>query len=125
MIVRFITKRFIGDYDPKAPKSYTFRYHVDNEDICYEVMDGSGLPEVNSNLNFPQNHSIQNIKIISLQEHEHLLEADLRRADAFIILYSVTDKCSFDDTSRLKFLITYAKRRKKMGKDLTLKVNWN
>lgn len=52
-----------------------------------------------------------------------MLEADLRRADAFIIMYSVTDKCSFDDTSRLKFLITYAKRRKKMGKDLTLKVN--
>lgn len=46
MIVRFITKRFIGDYDPKAPKSYTFRYHVDNEDISYEIMDGSGLPEV-------------------------------------------------------------------------------
>lgn len=57
-----------------------------------------------------------------LQEHEHVLEADLRRADAFIIMYSVTDKCSFDDTSRLKFLITYAKRRKKMGKELTIKV---
>lgn len=58
-----------------------------------------------------------------LKEHEHLLEADLRRADAFIIMYSVTDKCSFDDTSRLKFLITYAKRRKKMGKELTFKVD--
>lgn len=48
MIVRFITKRFIGDYDPKAPKTYTFRYPVDNEDISYEIMDGSGLPEVHS-----------------------------------------------------------------------------
>lgn len=44
MIVRFITKRFIGDYDPKAGKSYTFRYHVDNEDISYEIMD-AGLPD--------------------------------------------------------------------------------
>lgn len=47
MIVRFITKRFIGDYDPKASKSYTFHYQVDNEDTIFQIMDGSGLPEVN------------------------------------------------------------------------------
>ncbi|XP_037047591.1 ras-related and estrogen-regulated growth inhibitor isoform X2 [Bradysia coprophila] len=99
MIVRFITKRFIGDYDPNAPKSYAFRYHVDNEEIFFQLIDGSGLPD----------------------KPEHMLEADLKRADAFILMYSVTDKCSFDDTNRLKFLITYAKRRKKMCKDLTLK----
>lgn len=46
MIVRFITRRFIGDYDPNAQKSYTFQYHVDNEDISYEIMDGSGQHKV-------------------------------------------------------------------------------
>lgn len=30
-------------------------------------------------------------------------------------MYSVTDKCSFDECNRLKFLINYNKRRKKIG----------
>lgn len=30
-------------------------------------------------------------------------------------MYSVTDKCSFDDCNRLKFLINYNKRRRKLG----------
>lgn len=30
-------------------------------------------------------------------------------------MYSVTDKCSFDECYRLKFLINYNKRRKRLG----------
>lgn len=30
-------------------------------------------------------------------------------------MYSVTDKCSFDECNRLKFLINYNKRRRKLG----------
>lgn len=30
-------------------------------------------------------------------------------------MYSVTDKCSFDECYRLKFLINYNKRRRKLG----------
>lgn len=43
------------------------------------------------------------------------LETNIRWADAFILMYSVTDKCSFDECNRLKFLINYNKRRKKIG----------
>lgn len=43
------------------------------------------------------------------------LESNIRWADAFILMYSVTDKCSFDEVNRLKFLINYNKRRKKIG----------
>lgn len=43
------------------------------------------------------------------------LESNIRWADAFILMYSVTDKCSFDECNRLKFLINYNKRRKKIG----------
>lgn len=42
-------------------------------------------------------------------------EANIRWADAFILMYSVTDKCSFDECNRLKFLINYNKRRRKLG----------
>lgn len=40
-------------------------------------------------------------------------EATIRWADAFILMYSVTDKCSFDECARLQFLIGYNKRRRK------------
>lgn len=42
------------------------------------------------------------------------LEKNIQGADAFILMYSVTDKCSFDDCNRLKFLINYNKRRRKL-----------
>jgi hypothetical protein len=59
-----------------------------------------------------------------LQESECLtLEANIRWAEAFILMYSVTDKCSFDECNRLKFLINYNKRRRRLGSNSN-KVNW-
>lgn len=50
------------------------------------------------------------------QEGESIaLEANIRWAEAFILMYSVTDKCSFDECYRLKFLINYNKKRKRLG----------
>jgi len=52
----------------------------------------------------------------SLQETGFLnLETNIRWAEVFILVYSVTDKCSFDECNRLKFLINYNKRRRKLG----------
>lgn len=42
------------------------------------------------------------------------LEINIRWADAYILVYSVTDKCSFDECNRLRFLINYTKRRRKL-----------
>lgn len=42
------------------------------------------------------------------------LENNVRWADAYILVYSVTDKCSFDECNRLRFLINYNKRRRKL-----------
>lgn len=42
------------------------------------------------------------------------LDSQLKWADAFVLVYSVTDKCSFDECNRLKFLINYHKRRRKL-----------
>lgn len=43
------------------------------------------------------------------------METNIRWAEAFILMYSVTDKCSFDECYRLKFLINYNKRRRRIG----------
>lgn len=93
LVVRFITKRFIGEYDPTLEKTYSYSTVIDNEMVYFEILDTAGQPH----------------------EAECLtLEPNIRWAEAFILMYSVTDKCSFDECNRLKFLINYNKRRRRL-----------
>ncbi|KAJ0179363.1 hypothetical protein K1T71_005075 [Dendrolimus kikuchii] len=93
LVVRFITRRFIGEYDPNLEKIYTFQTVIDNEMVYFEILDTAG----------------------ESQESEYAnLENNIRWAEAFILMYSVTDKCSFDECHRLKFLINYNKRRRRL-----------
>ncbi|XP_066251075.1 ras-related and estrogen-regulated growth inhibitor isoform X1 [Euwallacea similis] len=94
MVVRFITRRYIGEYDPTLEKVYNFHTVIDNEMVYFEILDTAGQP--------PENDCLG-------------LEANIRWAEAFILMYSVTDKCSFDECYRLKFLINYNKRKKRIG----------
>lgn len=41
MVVRFITCRFIGDYD-STERVYTFSTTVDNETVNFEILDAAG-----------------------------------------------------------------------------------
>lgn len=94
LVVRFITRRYIGEYDPNLEKVYTFHTVMDNEMVYFEILDTAGQPHETECLT---------------------LESNIRWAEAFILLYSVTDKCSFDECNRLKFLINYIKRRRRLG----------
>ncbi|XP_013097860.1 ras-related and estrogen-regulated growth inhibitor isoform X2 [Stomoxys calcitrans] len=94
MVVRFITRRYIGEYDPNLEKIYTFNTSMDNEYLQFDILDATGHQNETDCAN---------------------LESNIRWADAFILMYSVTDKCSFDECNRLKFLINYNKRRRKLG----------
>lgn len=42
MVVRFITRRFIGEYDPNLEKVYTYSTVIDNEVILFEILDAAG-----------------------------------------------------------------------------------
>uniref|UniRef100_T1GFG3 small monomeric GTPase n=1 Tax=Megaselia scalaris TaxID=36166 RepID=T1GFG3_MEGSC len=94
MIVRFITRRFIGEYESNSERMYHFSTIVDNELVQYEILDATCQQNETESIGF---------------------ELNIRWADAFILMYSVTDKCSFDECNRLKFLINYNKRRRKLG----------
>ncbi|CAG9766807.1 unnamed protein product [Ceutorhynchus assimilis] len=94
MVVRFITRRYIGEYDPTLEKIYSFHTVIDNEMVYFDILDTAGQP--------PENDCLG-------------LEANIRWAEAFILMYSVTDKCSFDECYRFKFLINYNKRKKRIG----------
>lgn len=42
MVVRFITRRFIGEYDPNLEKIYTFSTIIDDEMVLFEILDAAG-----------------------------------------------------------------------------------
>lgn len=46
MVVRFITRRFIGEYDPNLEKVYTHNTTFDNELIQFDILDAAGQPNV-------------------------------------------------------------------------------
>ncbi|KAL0273371.1 UNVERIFIED_CONTAM: hypothetical protein PYX00_006053 [Menopon gallinae] len=96
LVVRFITRRFIGEYDRNLEKVYSFQTSMDNESVSFEILDTVGQPQDEGCL---------------------LRESNIRWAEAFILMYSVTDKCSFEDCTRLKFLVNYNKRRKRLGSE--------
>lgn len=46
MVVRFITRRYIGEYDPSLEKVYSFQTIIDNEMVYFDILDTAGQPEV-------------------------------------------------------------------------------
>lgn len=63
MVVRFITRRFIGEYDPNLEKIYTHSTIIDNEVILFEILDAAGHLNV----------SLINHFIIYLEENEDII----------------------------------------------------
>lgn len=51
MIVRFITRRFIGEYDPNVEKVYSFNTIMDNESVLFEILDAKSDQLNVSNIN--------------------------------------------------------------------------
>ncbi|XP_053304500.1 ras-related and estrogen-regulated growth inhibitor-like [Spea bombifrons] len=84
LTVRFITKRFIGDYDPTLEMIYRHTAAIDGEFVHFEILDTAGQEED------------------SLQ-----IEEKIKWGDGFAVVYSVTDRCSFDEVMRLCFLINH------------------
>ncbi|RUS80046.1 hypothetical protein EGW08_012216, partial [Elysia chlorotica] len=101
--VRFITRRYIGEYDPLLERIYTCQRTILDSAVDFELWDTAGINE-NS----------------KLKEH-------VRWADAIILMYDVTDRCSFNECSRLKFLVnahSRSSRRRKAGSDPSCEPVW-
>ncbi|XP_022111908.1 ras-related and estrogen-regulated growth inhibitor-like [Acanthaster planci] len=86
MTVRFVTRRFIYEYDPTLETIYKHRTFFENESapVDFEILDTAG--------------------------QEEKIEEKLKWADAFIIAYSINDRCSFEEVARLKFLAGRCKK---------------
>ncbi|XP_034188108.1 ras-related and estrogen-regulated growth inhibitor [Osmia lignaria lignaria] len=95
LAVRFATKRYIGEYDCSTERIYK----VDNFlDATWEITDPPGyLPPPT--------------------------ELKLRWADVIILVYSVSDRVSFDETSRLRFLVSHARKTRRVPPVVVLIAN--
>ncbi|NXA37670.1 RERG inhibitor, partial [Eudromia elegans] len=83
LTVRFITRRFIGDYDPTLEMIYRHVALIEGDPVPLEVLDTAG------------------------QEDSLQLEEKIKWGEGFAVLYSVTDRCSFDEVLRLCFLVRH------------------
>lgn len=90
LTVRYLTHRFIGDYDPQLENTYSCTKCIDGETVVMEIRDTAATEENNN------------------------IEINIKWADAFVLVYAVTDRCSFNEVSRLKILInSYSNKRVK------------
>ncbi|XP_029931015.1 ras-related and estrogen-regulated growth inhibitor [Myripristis murdjan] len=87
LCVRFITKRFIGEYDHKKEVTYRCRRVVDQEIVDLEILDTA-----------PKDTSLAS------------LESSIRWADGFLLLYSITQRLSFLEVPQFKKLIDQTKQ---------------
>ena len=82
LINRFLFKKFLQDYKATVEQMYSEDYLLDGEAITLDFLDTSGSYE------FPAMRKLY-----------------IHSADAFILVYSVSDEASFEEVSRLRELI--------------------
>ncbi|XP_048863695.1 ras-related and estrogen-regulated growth inhibitor [Brienomyrus brachyistius] len=90
LVVRFLTKRFIWEYDPTLESTYRHQAVIDDESVTMEILDTAGQEEM-------------------LQREGHM-----RWGDGFVVVYDITDRGSFEDVVPLKSLLEEVKKPKQV-----------
>ncbi|XP_038617747.1 ras-like protein family member 11A [Tachyglossus aculeatus] len=79
IIVRFLTKRFIGDYEPNAGKLYSRLVHIEGDQLSLQIQDTPGCIQVRED-------SAQALESLS---------GCVRWAEGFLLVFSITDYSSY------------------------------
>ncbi|EEB18099.1 conserved hypothetical protein [Pediculus humanus corporis] len=82
LTVRFLTRRYIGEYDHQAETRYKNEVLVDSEPVLFEILDTC-----------PKN------------EDELPSNETLHWADGFLLVYSITDRQSFNYVRKVKEML--------------------
>ncbi|CAH3139855.1 unnamed protein product [Pocillopora meandrina] len=84
LTVRFLTKRFIGEYDQTLETTNRHHIDVDGEYVALDILDTAG------------------------KNSEEKLENIIGYADIFLVLYSITDRASFQEAGKIvKYIRRY------------------
>ncbi|XP_052219367.1 ras-related and estrogen-regulated growth inhibitor-like [Dreissena polymorpha] len=78
LVVRFLTRRFIWEYDPTLECTYKHQTTIDDEPVALEILDTAG------------------------QEWTLHREGHVRWADGFVLVYAVNDRNSFEEVANIK-----------------------
>ncbi|XP_004715279.1 ras-like protein family member 11A isoform X1 [Echinops telfairi] len=79
MIVRFLTKRFIGDYEANTGKLYSRLVSVEGDQMSLQIQDTPGCIQVHDNL----------------AQLADSLSRCVQWAEGFLLVYSITDYSSY------------------------------
>ncbi|XP_069686237.1 ras-related and estrogen-regulated growth inhibitor [Periplaneta americana] len=82
LTVRFLTRRYIGEYDHQAENRYKHEVLVDGEPVLFEILDTCPKSEED----FPSSET-------------------LHWADGFLLVYAITDRRSFNFVRRVKQML--------------------
>ncbi|KAJ0032204.1 hypothetical protein NQD34_002285 [Periophthalmus magnuspinnatus] len=91
LVVRFLTKRFIGDYERNAGNLYSREVQVDGDQVTIQVQDTPGVELTDNGMSLPEHVS-----------------CSVQWADAVVLVFSVTDRHSFDLICHLHQLVQRA-----------------
>ena len=89
--IQFDQGRFVLDYDPTIASNYSRTAKIDNNTVNIEIFDTAGMETFNSVMN-----------------------STIRNGDAFIIIYDITDKSSFDNVINYHNEVIQAKNADKV-----------
>ncbi|KAM9300512.1 LOW QUALITY PROTEIN: ras-like protein family member 11A [Morus bassanus] len=85
MIVRFLTKRFIGDYEPNTGNLYSRLVHLEGDQVAVQIQDTPGCIQV-------QEDCVQVLDSLS---------RCVKWAEGFLLVYSITDYSSYQSVRPL------------------------
>lgn len=79
LVVRFTTDTFVEDYDPTLEDNYRKEVNVDGEDTTLDILDTAGQ-----------------------EEFQSMHDRWVRPANGIVLVYSITNKDTFDEVKTLK-----------------------
>lgn len=104
LIVRFLTKRFIGEYERNKEFTYRQRVRVDGEMLTMEILDTATGEQ---------------------DEDLHLQTSCLKWADGIILMYDITNRQSFAHVPKLHETILKSRSRNQLAPAVILIGNKN
>ncbi|KAK7489001.1 hypothetical protein BaRGS_00019805 [Batillaria attramentaria] len=111
LTVRFLTKRFIGEYCPTLESVYKYQTSIDDDDVRLEILDTAGQPRPNMIIRLQTAHSfllpyllipLENLRCSTATGLNYWKDGYALWADCFMFVYSITDRDSFQELVQLK-----------------------